>query len=102
MDGKGEELSLEELRQIVGAIAAQYGMKRVYLFGSRARHDNTEDSDYDFCVLPGDHCGIFTLGGFITDLKDKLGKDVDLIYEDCMQDEFIDAVRNDGKLLYEA
>ncbi len=100
MIGNGEELSLDELRRIVGVLAARYGMKRVYLFGSRARHDNTANSDYDFCVLPGDRCGILTLGGFITDLKDELGTDVDLVYEDCLPDDLMEAVRKDGILLY--
>ncbi|MBR6204704.1 MAG: nucleotidyltransferase domain-containing protein [Candidatus Methanomethylophilaceae archaeon] len=41
------EYTFEELCQIVGDIAARYGMIRVYLFGSRARGDNSEGSDYD-------------------------------------------------------
>lgn len=46
------EHTFEELCRIVGAIAAAYGMRRVYLFGSRARGDSTADSDYDFFVVP--------------------------------------------------
>ena len=95
-------LTVEELSRIVASIAIQYNMKRVYLFGSRARGDYRPDSDYDFCVLPGEHCSMLTLGGFITDLKDALGQEVDLVYEDCIDDEFKDCLRDDGILLYEA
>ena len=45
------EYTFEELRRIVKPIAESYGMRPVYLFGSRARGDNREDSDYDFCVV---------------------------------------------------
>ncbi len=58
------EYTFEELCQIVGDIAARYGMIRVYLFGSRARGDNSEGSDYDFCVLTPDDYGLFEVGGF--------------------------------------
>ena len=34
-----KEYTFEELCQIVGAIAAEYGILKVYLFGSRARGD---------------------------------------------------------------
>ncbi|MDR2698771.1 MAG: nucleotidyltransferase domain-containing protein [Candidatus Methanoplasma sp.] len=44
-------LSFGELRGIVAPIAKKYGMIRVYLFGSRARGDNNEESDFDFCVV---------------------------------------------------
>ena len=62
--GEVREYTFEELCRIVEAIAAAYGMRRVYLFGSRARGDNTADSDYDFFVVPEDDCGMFRLAGF--------------------------------------
>ncbi len=99
--GEAREYTLEELRQIVGDIAAAYGMKRVYLIGSRARRDNGDDSGNDLCVLHGGHCCMFDLGGFITDLKESLGRDVDIVYEDCIGDDFLEAVMEEGKLLYE-
>ena len=40
--------TLEEIREIVSRLAAQYGAKRVYLFGSFARGDMTESSDIDY------------------------------------------------------
>ena len=55
------EYTFEELCQIVGAIAAEYGILRVYLFGSRARGDNRPDSDYDFCVKTPKGMGLFKM-----------------------------------------
>ena len=37
--GEVKEYTFEELCQKVGAIAAEYGILKVYLFGSRARGD---------------------------------------------------------------
>ena len=98
----GKEYTFEELAEIVGGIAAEYGMLKVYLFGSRARGDNRSDSDYDFCVLTDDGCTLFTLGGFFSDLKDALGTEIDVVCEDALRDDFSREVLKDRRLLYEA
>ncbi|MBQ8644639.1 MAG: nucleotidyltransferase domain-containing protein [Candidatus Methanomethylophilaceae archaeon] len=72
--GEVEEYTFEELCQVVGAIAAEYGILRVYLFGSRARGDNRPDSDYDFCVKTPKGMGLFMMGGFYGKLEEALGK----------------------------
>ena len=60
-----KEYTFEELRQIVGAIASEYGILKVYLFGSRARGDNRPDSDYDFCIVAPEGMGLFKMGGIL-------------------------------------
>ena len=97
-----KEYTFEELCQIVGAIAAEYGILKVYLFGSRARGDNTEGSDYDFCILTPDDYGLFEVGGFYADLRDALGTDIDVVCEESLRDDFSREVLRDRRLLYEA
>ncbi len=97
-----KEYTFEELCQIVGAVAARHGMIRVYLFGSRARGDNTEGSDYDFCILTPDNYGLFEVGGFYADLRDALGTDIDVVCEESLRDDFSREVLRDRRLLYEA
>ena len=70
MNRNTSDLTVEELGKIVAPTAIQYNIRRVFLFGSRARGDYRPYSDYDFCILPGEHCSMLTLGGLITDLKD--------------------------------
>lgn len=77
--GEVREYTIEELRRIVEHIAESYGMRQVYLFGSRARGDNREDSDYDFCVVTSDDCDLFELGGFFAEMRDALGVEIDLV-----------------------
>ena len=97
-----KEYTFEELCQIVGAVAARHGMIRVYLFGSRARGDNTEGSDYDICILTPDDYGLFEVGGFYADLRDALGTDIDVVCEESLRDDFSREVLRDRRLLYEA
>lgn len=97
-----KEYTFEELCQIVGAVAARHGMIRVYLFGSRARGDNTEGSDYDFCILTPDDYGLFEVGGFYADLRDALGTDIDVVCEESLRNDFSREVLGDRRLLYEA
>ncbi|MFT0898129.1 nucleotidyltransferase family protein [Candidatus Methanoprimaticola sp. MG2] len=72
------------------------------IFGSRACGDNTEDSDYDFLVVPDDDCGMFRLAGFFSKLEDVFG-DVDLVCDDPAEgDDFIQRISKDLRLVYEA
>jgi predicted nucleotidyltransferase len=43
----------ERLKIFVGELREHFGehLKRIILFGSRARGDNVEDSDYDFLLI---------------------------------------------------
>ncbi len=96
-----EDHTFEELRSIVEPIAREYGMKRVSLFGSRARGDNSPGSDYDFCVLTDEECGMFELAGFFLDLRDAIGNEIDLVCEDELEEDFSRTIHRDMRLLYE-
>lgn len=76
---------------------------RVYLVGSRARGDNTEDRDYDFCIMPPDGFGGFKLNSFFLGLKEALNSEIDMITERVLDDDdFSKAVVRERILLYEA
>ncbi len=101
-DGQFKDLTFEELCEVVGAIAAEYGMVRVYLIGSRARGDNRPDSDYDFCVLPPKGAGLFKMTGFFVRLEEALGTEVDIVSENVLtDDDFSRGIIDDRRLLYE-
>jgi len=61
--GEVKEYIFEELCQILGAIAAEYGTLGVCLFGSRACVDNRPDNDYDFRIKIPKGLGLFKMGG---------------------------------------
>ena len=93
--------TLDEIQKIVSELAAQYGAKRVYLFGSYARGDMTDTSDIDLRIDKGDIKG-FQLAGLPLDLEDSLGRSVDLIPTTSLDQRFLDSIRDDEVLLYEA
>ena len=61
-------------------------VKKVYLFGSYARNEETPESDVDILVdvdyVKEPLFSGFEFGGMLEDLKDLLLKDVDLVPED--------------------
>jgi predicted nucleotidyltransferase len=98
------ELSFEELCGIVAPIAKEHGVIRVYLFGSRARGDNLEDSDFDFFIAVPKEFDLMDIGGFYCDLKEAIGTNVDMVWEDNMQKRplVMEEILRDRKLVFEA
>ena len=93
--GKKKEIgmTLDELRGIVAPIASRYNVRRVYLFGSRARGDYTRDSDFDFfLVLDYDKVTL-------TELEEALGNRVDFAY-DSATEAFKTRISEDMRLIY--
>ena len=93
--------TLHEIQEVVSRLAKQYGAKRVYLFGSYARGDMTDSSDIDLRIDKGDIRG-FQLAGLLLDLEDTLGVPVDLVRTTSLDQRFLDSIRGDEVLLYEA
>ena len=85
--------TLDEIKQIVAELAAQYGAKRVYLFGSCARGDMTDSSDIDLRIDKGSIRG-FQLGGLLLDLEDSFGIPVDLVPTSSLDQRFLDTIQN--------
>jgi predicted nucleotidyltransferase len=74
----------DEIADKTKEIAARHGIAAVYLFGSYARGEATENSDVDLIVdLDGsDVRSLFDIGGLLNELEDVFGEDnVDIITE---------------------
>ncbi len=73
--------SVEELKQRIAPVAEKYGLREVYLFGSYARSEATEQSDVDILIdRTGSKIrGMFEMGGLYEDLRASIGKEVDLV-----------------------
>ena len=93
--------TLYEIREIVSKLAAQYGAKRVYLFGSYARGEATKNSDVDLRVDKGNLRGMFALGALYSDLEDSLGKDLDLLTTGSLDQQFLDQIAGEEIVLYD-
>ncbi|MCL2608196.1 MAG: nucleotidyltransferase domain-containing protein [Methanomassiliicoccaceae archaeon] len=97
-----KRLSIEELKALVAPIADEYGVGKVYLFGSVARGDDNEDSDYDFCVERGKIDCILILSEFFKDLHDAVGSEIDMVTTKSVNSEFLNRIIKEGVVLYGA
>ena len=72
----------EELSRLISPIAAKYGVERVFIFGSRARGDYREDSDYDFSIDQGNLVRLKDFLNFIDELESALNCKVNVVCRD--------------------
>ena len=93
--------TVDEIKKIVAALAAQYGADRIYLFGSYARGDADRDSDIDLRIDKGATHGL-QMGGLAAGLEDALGIPVDLVPTGSLDSKFLNSISDDEVLLYEA
>ena len=111
MSEKETIFTIEELKKRVAPIAERYGLPCVYLFGSYARNEAGRDSDIDILI---DRNGsviksLFDMGALYNDLALSLGKEIDLIALDALQQEdvkrrtphFMDIMNAERVILYE-
>jgi predicted nucleotidyltransferase len=103
--------TIEELKQKIAPIARRYDIPAVYVFGSYARNEATENSDVDVLI---DRKGskivsLFDLGALYNDLDEELGIGLDLITEDSLlQDDvkrrtpwFLENIQKERVAVYE-
>ena len=95
-------LSVDEIRKSVAPICQRYGVSRAYLFGSYSRNEATENSDVDIRIEKGRLRGLFALSGFRLDIVEALQKEVDVVSQLPDTQEFLDNLKRDEVLLYEA
>ena len=75
-----EEL-LKAKRDDILRIAAKYGARNVRVFGSVVRGEARPDSDVDFLVDMEPGRSLLDMGGLLMDLRDALGREVDVVTE---------------------
>ena len=94
--------SMNEIRNKSIPIAQKYGVRRLALFGSYARGTANDDSDLDFLIDEGEMRGLIQYFGFVYDLEDAFGCHVDVVMDGIEDKEFLQRIRNDEVVLYEA
>lgn len=77
---------------------------KAWLFGSYARGEERPDSDVDILFVPdrsGKPFTLFTMGGMYMDLKELLGREIDLVEDGCLRPYAEVTANRDKKLIYE-
>lgn len=89
------------IKDMILPIVRKYGVERVFLFGSMARGDADENSDYDFLISKGDLRSLFQYASFIGELESVLKRHVDVITDTSSDENIIRTAMQEGILLYE-
>lgn len=86
---------IKKLRENIPYIKKEYGVTRLYLFGSMARGDNRPDSDVDILVdMPPK---IFLVSGLKDYLEKLLDSSVDLVRRHShLSNRFLTEIANDA------
>ena len=90
-----------QIREKTTPVAKAHGLQSVYLFGSYARGEATEQSDIDLRIVSPSVLSLFELGGLYADLEESLQKELDLVNTRGAEDDFLNRIREDEVLLYE-
>ncbi len=82
-------LTVDEIRNRITPIAQKYELRAVYLFGSYARNEADENSDVDLLIdRTGSRIrGMFDMGGLYNDLRQSIGKDIDVVTTHTLEQE---------------
>ena len=76
---------------------------KAWLFGSFSRGEETEDSDVDILVDfdKNARIGLFKYAGIYGDLKELLGREVDLVQNGALKAFAVESAEQDKILIYE-
>ena len=85
----------------LGAFCRKHHVGRLSVFGSVLREDFRSDSDVDVLVefAPDAHVSLFDLGGMLMELREMLGREVDLRTPEELSQYFRDRVLKDARVL---
>ncbi len=75
-------MNVDQIRQYAPQlikIAQKHGIAKIYVFGSVARGDSTDQSDVDFLVEMQEGASLFGVGGFSYETEKLLGIPVDVV-----------------------
>ena len=96
-------MNAQAIAQVIADYFKTQPVYQVWLFGSYARGEATQDSDVDLLVR-FDHSkpiGLFAYARMWRELEDKLGLKVDLVEEGTLRPAAAAAANKDKKIIYE-
>ena len=94
-------LTIEQIIQDAETVGKEYGVKRIYLFGSYAKNAATALSDIDLLIEKGTSLSLLGLSGMRIRFEDDLKVPVDLLTTDGTESEFRQEIAGTEVLLYE-
>ena len=97
-------MSTNQIQKTIADYFKTQPVLKAWIFGSFARGEETPTSDIDILFVP-DYSGkpftLFTHGGMYMDLKELLGREVDLVVDGTLRPYAAESANRDKKLIYE-
>lgn len=84
--------AITEIKKLTEPVFKEYGVEKAYIFGSYARGDYNENSDIDIIISSKSIRSLLIIGAILEALKLVLKKEVDLIEEECFEEDEIDEI----------
>ncbi len=96
-------MNATSLQQTIANYFKTQPVLKAWLFGSFARGEETSSSDVDILFIPdkSQHFSLLTMGGMYEDLKELLGREVDLITDGGLLPFARESADRDKILIYE-
>ncbi len=95
------KMAISQIESVAASLAKKYGAKKVSLIGSFARGEERLDSDVDILLEKGKIKGMQVLE-FQDELEQRLNRKVDVITTTGISTRFLERVKKDAIVLYEA
>lgn len=95
-----DALLIDNIRQYLST----QPVKKAWLFGSFSRGEETDDSDVDILVefdRTGQPVTLLTYARIWRELKEKIGREVDLVEEGTLKPFAAESANHDKRLIYE-
>lgn len=98
---KRDILTLEQISETVKPLASKYQVEAIYLFGSYARGEATEDSDLDFLVFGGELFKKTLIFALAEELREAFKRSVDVfeIHEVNPDSVFYNTIMSERRLV---
>ncbi len=95
------KIDRSELYRQIEEFLTKRGAKKISIFGSYSRGEETKNSDIDILVSFNDRKSLFDLVEIEYELEDILGIKVDLLTEKSISPYMIDDIRKEMVVIYE-
>lgn len=89
------------IKDILSPIAEEYGVKRLFLFGSYAKGTANENSNVDLLLEKGKPMSLLKLSGMRQKCQDALQVSVDIVTTAGIKEEFKNEIAGTEILIYE-
>jgi predicted nucleotidyltransferase len=98
---RSEGMKTNEIVGILKDFFSQTEVIKVYLFGSRSRGEEKEDSDVDLLVYFPEDVNLLKIAKFKGTLEKKIHQKIDLLTPESISEKILPYIKKDMRLIYE-